>query len=154
MEEKRKERSDEESDVLIAEIEITMLNAFEKITRQEGREIVNQTGVPLTPNLRILDALSFDSIMKDMRLQRPHFPRVEHITSGMYYSKDLGVLARWDFASVRKEGESSSGGEGHVIIQRVADAKLSDTTRNLKEQVSYVHDVALNKEKRYENIHV
>ena len=63
-----------------------------------------------------------------MRLRRPHFLGIENISSDIYYSKDLGALATWDFSTIWQEEETSLGARENVIIYRVADAKLFDTT--------------------------
>ena len=54
-----------------------------------------------------------------MEIKRPNILGIEHITTGTYYSKDLGALATWDFLAIGKEGEISSTTRGNVIIGRV-----------------------------------
>lgn len=103
---------------------------FVKITLDEGREIVKQEGVQLAPNLKIVDAIAFDSIMKNMRLKRSHLKGLEDMTSDTYYRKYLGVLATWNLNTSRsgRGDEIDIGVRGNIIIQRVKDAKLSDST--------------------------
>ena len=90
---KKQERPQVDNDILIGDIEDKMLNRFDTLTPTKGREIVQKVGILITPNLRIVDAISFDSIMKEMKMKRPNVPSIEHITTGTYYCKDLGALA-------------------------------------------------------------
>ena len=85
-------------------------------------------------------------------MKRPNIPGIEHITTGTYYSKDLGALATWDFSTIGHEDVSGSIAKGNVVIKRIQDAKISSTNEGLQEQVEYLHDLALNKEKIYKNL--
>ena len=93
MRQKKQQRPLVDNDVLINEIEDEMLNMFDALTPAEGREIVKKVGILIAPNLRLANAIAFDSIMKDMRVKRLNIPSIEHTTTGTYYSKDLGDLA-------------------------------------------------------------
>ena len=77
-----------------------MLNMFDALTLAEGREIVKKVGILITSNLRIADAIAFDSIMKEIRVKRPNIPIIEHATMGSYDSKDIGALATWNFSDI------------------------------------------------------
>ena len=81
-----------------------------------------------------------------------NIPSIEHITTGTYYSNDLGALATWDFSAIGHEDVGGSIARGNVVIKRIQDAKMSDTTKDLQEKVVYLHDLALNKENIYENL--
>ena len=63
MRQKKKERSQVDNDDLIKEIKDEMLNMFGTLTPAEGREIIKKVGILNTPNLRITNAISFNSIM-------------------------------------------------------------------------------------------
>ena len=124
-----------------------MLNMFNALPPAKGREIIKKVGILITPNLRIVDAISFDSIMSEMKMKIPKILGIEHITTSTYYSKEIGALATWDFLAIGSDGEGCSTARGNVVIKRVQDVKIPDTTRDLQEQVAYMHDVALSKEK-------
>lgn len=106
----------------------------------------------MTPSMRIVDVVAFDAILKDMSICKLNLPTIENMTSGMYYSHDLKALAQWVFSLIRDEGEVPTSGEGNIIIKRVSDAKLCETTNHMKEQTSFVHGVALEKEKAHERL--
>ena len=93
-------------------------------------------GILITPNLRIVDVIAFDSIMKEMKVKKPNIPGIEHITPRTYYSKDLGALATWDFSAIGHNDVGGSTTRGNVVIKRVEDVKILDTTRDLQEQVA------------------
>ena len=73
-----------------------MMTRFESIILEEGRKIVKELGVQLLPNLKISNFISFDSIMKDMKLRIPYQKEFD-VALGMYYNEDLYSLATWDF---------------------------------------------------------
>ena len=152
MRQKKQKRPQVDNDILIKEIEGEMLNMFDTLTPIEGREIVRKTRILITPNLRIVDAITFNSLMKEMKVKRPNIPSIEHTTTGTYYSKDLGALTTWNFSDIGDEEVGGSGARGNVVIKRVQEAKMSDTTRDLQDQVAYLHDIALHKEKAYEDL--
>ena len=96
-----------------------MLNMFDALSLFEGREIIKKAGILITPNLRISNAISFDSIMKEMKVKRPNIPHIEHITTRTYYSKSLGALATWDFFPIGHEDVGGSTSRGNVVIKRI-----------------------------------
>ena len=61
-------------------------------------------------------------------------------------------MATWDFLDIGHEEVGSLTNRGNVVIKRVQYVKMSDTTRDLQEQVAYLHDRTLNKEKVYEDL--
>ena len=65
-----------------------------------------------------------------MRVNRPNILGIEHITTGTYYSKDLGALSTWDFLTIGHDDVGGSIAKGNVVIKRVKDVKMSDTTRD------------------------
>ena len=128
---KKQQRPLVDNDILIKEMEDEMLHIFDAMTPIEGREIVKKAGILITPNLRIADVISFDSIMKEMRVKRPNVPSIEHTTTRTYYNKDLGALETWNFLDIRDEEVGGSGARGNIVIKRVQEEKMLDTTRNL-----------------------
>ena len=81
MRQKKQQRPQIDNDVLIKEIEDEMLNMFDALTLIEGREIVQKVGILTTQNLRIYNVISFDSIMKEMKVKRPNVPSIEHFNT-------------------------------------------------------------------------
>ena len=152
MRQKKQQRPLVDNDILIKEIEDEMLNMFDALTPVEGREIVKKAGILITHNLIIVDAISFDSIMKEMRVKRPNIPGIEHAIMGRYYSKDLGALEPQNFSNIGEEEVGGSSARSNIVIKRVQEAKMLDATNNLQEQVSYMHDISLHKEKAYEDL--
>ena len=92
---------------------------FDALKPAEGREIIKKVGILITPNLRIADAIVFDSIMKEMKLKRPNIPTIEYITTRTYYSKKLGALATWNFSAIGNEDVGGSTTRGNVVIKRI-----------------------------------
>ena len=119
MRQKKQERPQADNDDLIKEIEDEMLNMFDALTPTEGREIIKKVGILITPNIRIVDAIAFNSIMNEMRIKRPNIPGIEQITTRTYYSKDLGALATWDFSAIGHDDVGGSTTKGNVVIKRV-----------------------------------
>ena len=77
-----------------------MLNIFDTLTPAKGREVIKKESILFTQNLRIVDAITFNSIMNEMKMKRPNIQCIEHIITGAYYRKDLGALATWDFLAI------------------------------------------------------
>lgn len=115
-----------------------MMIKFDAISLKEGRKIVKESGIQLLPKLKIIDVIAFDSIMKDMRLKNPK-RGVDVSTYGMYYSEDLVVMATC-FISSPHLGQplgEDSGIKGNIILHRFEDTKLTQSTMNLQEHVTY-----------------
>ena len=58
-----------------------MKNMFDALTPIEGSKIIKKARILITSNLRIADAISFNSIMNEMRVTRPNILDIEHITT-------------------------------------------------------------------------
>lgn len=97
-----------------------MVQEFQNITPEEGRQMIKAANVLLLPNWDIADALIFNSVSNNLGLQDPN--KKEFL--GTAFSNDQVALVMWSLRRGTRAISSQldeSRITGNIIVRRVAD---------------------------------